>query len=219
MPVTQHPLHRSVRAALPHTAPALGHDDRTNLQPFVSASGRLTHEPGSKSGARCQQTDFPWPAAFPPPPPRPGHADPALFGSFLGTTQQSDFSASWLIGVRPQASRCALHSMLQKTLRSPGSRARCVHACSGSLTARGPRLPRQCGKHGVAFGMFPRPRHPVRPATAVAGHGFRSSIPGLPFPLSTLRPRPHDRARMTRGRRSWLSLQRMTLSFTTSRRF
>ena len=47
-------------------------------QPFVSASGRLTHEPGSKSGARCQQTDFPWPAAFPPPPPQPGHCRPDL---------------------------------------------------------------------------------------------------------------------------------------------
>ena len=79
MPVTQHPLHRSVRAALPHTAPALGRDDRTNVkQPFVSASGRLTHKPGSKSGARCQQTDFPWPAAFPPPPPQPGHCRPDL---------------------------------------------------------------------------------------------------------------------------------------------
>ena len=29
MPVTQHPLRRSVRAALPHTAPALGADDQT----------------------------------------------------------------------------------------------------------------------------------------------------------------------------------------------
>ena len=29
MPVTQHPLHRSVRAELPHTAPALGRDDQT----------------------------------------------------------------------------------------------------------------------------------------------------------------------------------------------
>lgn len=29
MPVTQHPLHRSVRAELPHTAPALGYDDQT----------------------------------------------------------------------------------------------------------------------------------------------------------------------------------------------
>ena len=29
MPVTQHPLHRSVRAELPHTAPASGSDDQT----------------------------------------------------------------------------------------------------------------------------------------------------------------------------------------------
>ena len=29
MPVTQHPLHRSVRAALPHTALALGRDEQT----------------------------------------------------------------------------------------------------------------------------------------------------------------------------------------------
>ena len=79
MPVTQHPLHRSVRAELPHTAPALSHDDRTStMQPFVSASGRLSREPGSVPGARCQQTDFPWPAAFPPPPPRPGHCRPGF---------------------------------------------------------------------------------------------------------------------------------------------
>ncbi len=79
MPVTQHPLHRSVRAELPHTAPASGHDDRTNVkQPFVSASGRLSHEPGSMPGARCQQADFPWPAAFPPPPPQPGHFRPGF---------------------------------------------------------------------------------------------------------------------------------------------
>jgi hypothetical protein len=79
MPVTQHPLHRSVRAALPHTAPASGRDDRTSTrQPFVSAAGRLTHEPGSMPGARCQQTDCPWPAAFPPPPPRPGHCRPGV---------------------------------------------------------------------------------------------------------------------------------------------
>ena len=65
----------------------------------------------------------------------------------------------------------------------------------------------------------PKPRHPEPPAPRGAGHVFRSSIPGLPFPLSTLRPHPRECARMTRGRRSWLSLQRMTLSFTTSRRF
>ena len=68
MPVTQHPLHRSVRE-LPHTAPALGHDDQAStMQPVVSASGRCSREPGTMSGTRCRQTDFPWPTAFPPPP-------------------------------------------------------------------------------------------------------------------------------------------------------
>ena len=38
MPVTQHPLHRSIRAELPHTAPALGRDDQAGtLQPVVVA--------------------------------------------------------------------------------------------------------------------------------------------------------------------------------------
>ena len=79
MPVTQHPLHRSVRAELPHTAPALGRDDQASMmRPVVSARGRLSREPGSMSGMRCRQTDFPWPAAFPPPPPRPGHCRPSF---------------------------------------------------------------------------------------------------------------------------------------------
>src|SRR5205814_560926 len=36
MPVTQHPLHRSVRAGLPHTAPALGRDDQTLVRVRVA---------------------------------------------------------------------------------------------------------------------------------------------------------------------------------------
>ena len=84
MPVTQHPLHRSVRAELPHTAPASGHDDQASkMQPVVSASGRLSREPGSVSGTRCQLTDFPWPAAFPPPPPPPRHFRPGLVRQLL----------------------------------------------------------------------------------------------------------------------------------------
>ena len=80
MPVTQHPLHRSVRAELPHTAPALGHDDQASdmLRPVVSAPGRLARVPGSMSGTRCQLADFPWPTAFPPPPPQPRHCRPSL---------------------------------------------------------------------------------------------------------------------------------------------
>ena len=144
---------------------------------------------------------------------------PALFGSFSGTTQQSDFPAPWLIGVRPKASRRALHSMLQKTLGPPGSRTKCLRACAGSLTARGPPLPRQCCSDGVAFGLLLQPRHPEPPTPCGAGHVFRGSIPGPHVPLSTLRPHPYECARMTQGRRSWLSFQRMKLSFTTLCRF
>ena len=84
MPFTQHPLHRSVRAALPHTAPASGCDDRASkMRPVVSARGRLSRKPGSMSGTRCRQTDFPWPAAFPPPPPLPGHFRPGFVRRLL----------------------------------------------------------------------------------------------------------------------------------------
>jgi hypothetical protein len=79
-----------------------------------------------------------------------GIAPAALFGSFFGTTQQSDFPRPWLIVVRPWASRCALHHTLpsaaQKDAGSPGSRARCFRACSGSVTARGSVPPRRYGK-------------------------------------------------------------------------
>ena len=152
-----------------------------------------------------------------------GLSPAALFAGFLGTTPRSDFPRRWLIVVRPKASRCALRQGSpeppQQDAGSPGSRAKCFRACAGSVTARGPGLPCQCGSPGVAFGTSPLPRHPGPPATEVAGHVLRGSIPGLRVPLSTLRPHPHGCARMTRGRRSWLSLQRMTLSFTTLRRF
>src|SRR6516165_2422852 len=42
---------------------------------------------------------------------------------------------------------------------------------------------------------------------------------GPRVPLSTLRPRPYGRRRMTRGRDDWLGLSRTTLSFVTLRRF
>lgn len=152
-----------------------------------------------------------------------GVSPTALFGSFCGTTQRSDFPPLLLIVVRPWASRCAvprtLPSVVHKIAGPPGSRAKCLRACAGSVTARGPYLPRQCGKHGVAFGISPLPRHPGPPVAFATGHVFRGSIPGPHDPLSTLRPPPYESARMTRSRRSWLSFQRMKLSFTTLCRF
>jgi hypothetical protein len=78
------------------------------------------------------------------------------------------------------------------------------------LQALGTREPQD---HEVAL-----PRHRDASAALAAGRVLRGSMAGTRVPLSTLRPRPHKRARLTRGRRSWRSPQRMTLSFTTSRR-
>jgi hypothetical protein len=84
MPVTQHSFHRSLRAALSHTAPASGDDDQASkVRSVIFARGRLSLEPGSVSDTRGRQTDFPWAAAFPPPPPRRGHFRPSFVRRLL----------------------------------------------------------------------------------------------------------------------------------------
>jgi hypothetical protein len=50
-------------------------------------------------------------------------------------------------------------------------------------------------------------------------HCFQGSIFSLHVPLSTLRLRPYDPNRMTRGQDGSLLLSCVTLSFTTRRRF
>jgi len=60
-----------------------------------------------------------------------------LFGNFAGTTGLSDCPCPFIVGVRPWTSRRGPPHHLRRTDRgAPGSRARCVRACSGSLTAR-----------------------------------------------------------------------------------
>jgi hypothetical protein len=104
-----------------------------------------------------------------------------LFGGFVGTPELSDFPRSSIIAVRPKTSRCGLRcSSSQATVGSPGSRTRCVRACTGSSTARGPGAPRDGGASDVAFRLPIGHRHP-------GAHRFRGSIPGLHVPLSTLR--------------------------------
>jgi len=139
---------------------------------------------------------------------------PALFGGFPGTTGPSDFPRPSITGLRPKTSRCGLRlPPPQADMGSPGSRARCFRACSGSQTARGPFASRAGDANGVAFRLSPRRRHPgVIPK-------FRGSIPGPYVPLSTLHPRPRGRRRMTRGRCGSLALHRATLSFAAPRRF
>ena len=143
----------------------------------------------------------------------------ALFDGFFGTTRQSDFPLPFVIGVRLTTSRCGLYALQQQTdVGSPGSRTRCLRTCLGSLTAQGLAASRHSDAASLAFRHAPRRRHP-EVARLAAEHVFRGSIPSLHVPLSTLRLRPYERQRMTRGQRGWLDLHCMKFSFTTPRRF
>src|ERR671918_1243568 len=133
----------------------------------------------------------------------------ALFGDFAGTTGLSDCPCPFIVGVCPWTSRRGPLVHRQRADRgSPGSRARCVRACTGSLTARDSIASCRYDASDMAFRLPPRRRRPE-------GAFFRGCIPGLPVPLSTLRGRP----RMTRGRCGPLTLHRTTLASATPRRF
>src|SRR5215204_2189786 len=57
---------------------------------------------------------------------------PALFEDFLGSTELSDCSRLFIIGVRPQTSRCTPPRHQRRgDSSSPGSQPRCFHACVG----------------------------------------------------------------------------------------
>jgi len=92
--------------------------------------------------------------------PRSSLVPPPLFWGFAGTMGPSDFPRSCVIGVRPKTSRCGLpHCWGRANAGSPGSRARCFRACTGSTTARGPAMPCDSGVVGVAFRTPLRRRH------------------------------------------------------------
>jgi hypothetical protein len=144
---------------------------------------------------------------------------PALFGGFVGTTELSDFPRSFIIGVCPWTSRCGLRrSSPQATAGSPGSRTRCFHACTGSLTARGPGAPRDGGASGVAFRLPIRRRHPEVATTRAVGHPFAAQYPARTFPCQRFADAGLPRRRMTRGRCGSLLLQRFELASIAPRR-
>src|SRR5215217_5524166 len=124
---------------------------------------------------------------------------PTLFAGFVATMGLSDFLRPCFIGVRPQTSQCDPSVPAWVVAGSPGSRAGCFRACLGSLTSRDTNAPCHCGVLIVAFPILLLGRHPECGL-------FRGSIPSLHFPLSTLRRRPYERRRMTRGRHGWLVL-------------
>jgi len=107
-------------------------------------------------------------------------------------------------------SRAALLSR-QGQGRTPGSHACCCVACPGSQTTGDSSGPRADGPADVAFPCYLSGRH-LHPS-------FRSSIPGPPVPLFTLRRPPRDHRRKTRGQDGSLSLSCRALSSPTTYRF
>ncbi len=83
---------------------------------------------------------------------------------------------------------CAAHRG-QSMPRSLGSRACSFSACSGSAITQGRPVARACAAGHVAFLFCLQSRRPELV--------LRSSIPGPPIHLSTLRPPPHDAVRET----------------------
>src|SRR5712691_6904600 len=133
---------------------------------------------------------------------------PALFGRFFDNMGLSDSSGLCIIGYAfrlPSAPHVAFDRGEAGGL--PDSSSVCPHMHGVS----DPGWPQPVSHNdvlNVAFRLPRRRRHHRL-------EGFRGSTPSLCVPLSTLRPQPHDRRRMTRGRGGLLSLPRMALSSTT----
>ncbi len=117
------------------------------------------------------------------------------------TTAESDFSSPCIIGFGSSPSRCGPPGQdrhRRSNWRSPGSRARSVHACQGLRPRRvalALAMARQC--------VLPS----VNRTTSAPGSKFlRGSMAGLHVPLSTLRGVPRGTPRMTRGQHGSLRL-------------
>jgi hypothetical protein len=147
-------------------------------------------------------------AAFPPQPPPELAPFCSAGSSVLRRGPTPPLRACPPYGFAP--SRSALLSW-QGQRRSPGSRACCFPACSGSQTTGDSACPRDDGQADVAFPCNGSGRH--------LHLNFRSSIPGPPVPLFTLRRPPRDYRRKTRGQGGSLLLSCRTLSFPTTCRF
>src|SRR6266568_6126686 len=133
---------------------------------------------------------------------------PALFGRFFDTTGLSDSSSLFIVGYAfrlPSAPHVAFDRGEAGGL--PDSSSVCPHMHGVS----DPGWPQPVSHNDVLNVAFRLPRRRRHHRLA----GFRGSTPSLCVPLSTLRPQPHDRRRMTRGRGGLLSLPRMALSSTT----
>jgi hypothetical protein len=131
--IADRPPHRTVRAALPHTAPTL--EDWREVLLLAHRSIHGTLHPRTVSGWCWLEQCSPWPAPFSPQAP-PKIALPCSSGSSIvwrGPTPPK--RARPPCGFTP--SRTGLVPFRAEALqRSPGSRACCFSACAGSSTTQ-----------------------------------------------------------------------------------
>ena len=133
-------------------------------------------------------------------------SQPVLFADFVGTTSESDFSSSCIIGFGFAPSRCGppAHTAAggqAGDLPVPAQRA-CVHARFYDHAGSPARL--RLRTQTCCLPLHKQRRHPV-PVF------FRGSMAGLYVPLPTLRRPPHGCLRTAWGRCGSLYLHRRDL--------
>src|SRR5271155_1281770 len=177
-----------------------------NFSAFLSCAALRTRSIPDDGVARsCARTPC-GPAAFPSAPAlgstHSASGCPDLFAGFAATMAGSDFSSPFIAGygVEPSPTRTGGALLPRPVTRSPGSRARSVHACWGLCPRRA----------DPPLAMTRRDVLPSRLVTLSAPgiRPFRGSMASLRDPLPTLRLAPHGTRRTARGRCDSLGLHR-----------
>src|SRR5262249_25948482 len=146
MPVTQHPPHRSRRAALPHRAPASGDDAQTQSACRTQSSTcdrenpALRPAPGMLDHVPLGQP----PSLHPLPPASSGAPDP-LFEGFIDTMGLSASLHPCITGVPLRFPVRTWRSLVRPEAGPPGFRTQCFYACQRSPPPPGPSPPCQNG--------------------------------------------------------------------------
>ena len=174
--ISPRPPHRSRRALLTHRAPPSGRTSATGGETaclrrtasnWIDVATRLS----VRTTAACRL--FPLGEALPST--TSAGSGPPLFGRFLGTTTSSDFSPTYMLGVRLLPSRAG-PARVRARVRSPRFRAKNFSTCARSPTARGSPI-----QAGTRWEMLPS-LHQNEIGTSELDP-FRSSILGPWSPL------------------------------------
>ena len=181
------------------------------MLPDVLAPAHCAHLAGTESAVRFAGAGSLWPDPFPPSPPPPvarrcsGTSQAVL----VGPTSRARSSSAYVLRL-PDASRHCIGGGRTQDLP--------VLVRSVSVRARGLR-PRGTRAH-LAISMRPVVPSDYPYSVGVPNQAsFAAQYPARTYPCLTLRPFRYRKHRMTRGRCGSLALQRVTLSFTTLRRF